>query len=291
MEPTLNDDGVYTCVASNLVHSVRLLPAIVKVQTIPTIVTQPTDFDTYVCSVNGVLFQVNATGIPAPRYQWYFRHITSTVNIPIDGATASVLFIELLQADYEGTYFCNVSNSRGSVLTDEVRLHLLEYEITQLSALISFTISRCNGFDQDYVYTFDSPAPVDYSTAFYEVVANALQNLTDINLLDPLNYYAEFDITENGGRVEIDIVTPAPEEDDSDCNHIVNVAEYLTTVSTQLNTTLTTFRDEIILQNNLFRINSADYCVETLSIRPDEPFCPGRGQGGFEGVLCCKFTE
>jgi len=280
---TLSDDGVYTCVASNLVHSVRSMPAIVKVQTVPTIVTQPTDFDTYVCSVNGAVFQVNATGMPAPRYQWYFRHITRTVNVPIDGATSSVLLIDQPQADDEGTYFCNVSNSRGSVLTDEVRLHLLEYEITRLSALISFTISRCNGSNQDYVYTSNSD---DYSTAFYEVVVDALRNLSDINLLDPLNYYAEFDITENGGRVEIDVVTPAPEEDDSNCNHIVDVAEYLTTVSTQLNTTLTLFRDEVTSQNILFRINGADYCVGTPSIRPDSPFCPGNGIGGFDGVLC-----
>lgn len=285
-ELTLNDDGAYTCVASNLVHSVRSMPAVIRVQTYPTIVTQPTDFDTYVCSINGAVFQVNATGMPAPYYQWYFRHITSTVNVPIDGATSSVLFIEQPQADDEGTYFCNVSNSRGSVLTDEVRLHLLEYQVTRLSALISFTISRCNESNQDYVYSFDSS---DYSTAFYEVVVEALGNLTDINLLDPLNSYAEFDITENGGRIEIDVVTPAP-EDGSDCNHIVNVAEYLTTVSTQLNATLTILHNEVVSQNILFRINNEGYCVDRLSIRPDEPFCPGTGVGGYEGVLCRKFA-
>ena len=131
--------------------------------------------------------------------------------------------------------------------------------------------------------------PVDYSTAFYEVVVEALDDLTDINLLDPLNFYAEFGISEQGGRVEIDIVTPSPDISDSDCADIITIAEYLTTVSTELNMTLTTLRDMIASQSILFTINGAAYCIDSpVAIQPDAPLCPTSGEAQFGGVLCCK---
>ena len=288
---TRDDEGTYTCVATNLVHSVRSMPAIVKVETIPSIVSQPVDVDTYVCSANGAVFQVNATGIPVPQYQWYFRHIHSTIFTPIPDAISSVLFIAQPQAENEGTYYCNVSNTRGSVTTEYVRLHLLEFEVTRLSAVVTFAIRNCSRSSADNVYSYSSVGsqPVDYSTAFYEVVVEALDNLTDINLLDPLNFYTEFGISEQGGRVEIDIVTPSPDISDSDCADIITIAEYLTTVSTELNMTLTTLRDMIGSQSILFRINGAAYCIDSpVAIQPDAPFCPTSGGAQFGGVLCCK---
>ena len=287
------DEGIYTCVATNLVHSVRSMPAIVKVETIPTIITQPEDFDTYVCSTNGATFQVNATGIPTPRYQWYFRHIHSTLFNPITNAISSVLFIPQPRADNEGTYYCNVSNSRGSVITEHARLHLLQFEVTRLSAITTFTIFQtCPRTDADHVYSYNSVGsqPVDYSTAFYEVVVEALNSLTDINLLDPLNFYSESGVSETGGRIEIDIVTPSPDISDSDCADVITIAEYLTSVSAELNVTLTSFRNEIEAQNILFRINGVAYCIDyqSVTMRPDEPLCPTSGGAQFGGVLCCK---
>ena len=288
---TRDDEGTYTCVASNLVHSVRSMPAIVKVETIPSIVSQPVDVDTYVCSANGAVFQVNATGIPVPQYQWYFQHIHSTIFTPIPDAISSVLFIAQPQAENEGTYYCNVSNTRGSVTTEYVRLHLLEFEVTRLSAVVTFAIRNCSRSSADNMYSYSSVGsqPVDYSTAFYEVVVEALDDLTDINLLDPLNFYTEFGISEQGGRVEIDIVTPSPDISDSDCADIITIAEYLTTVSTELNMTLTTLRDMIASQSILFTINGAAYCIDSpLAIQPDAPLCPTSGEAQFGGVLCCK---
>ena len=286
---TRDDEGTYTCVATNLVHSVRSMPAIVKVETIPSITSQPEDVDVYVCSANGATFQVNATGIPVPGYQWYFRHTYSTIFDPIPDAVSSVLFIAQPRPENEGTYYCNVTNSRGSVITEFAQLHLLQFEVTRLSALVTFDIHNCSRSSAEHVYSYNSVGsqPVDYSTAFYVVVVEALDNLTDINLLDPLNFYREFDISERGGRIEIDIVTPSPDISDSDCVDIITIAEYLTTVSLELNMTLTTFRDEI--ENILFRINGAAYCIDPQpTIRPDEPLCPARGRAHFRGVLCRK---
>ena len=287
---TRDDEGTYTCVATNLVHSVRSMPAIVKVEIIPSITSQPEDVDVYVCSSNGATFQVNATSIPEPRYQWYFRHIHRTIFEPIPDAVSSVLFIAQPQSDNEGTYYCNVSNSRGSVITEFAQLHLLQFEVIHLSALVTFDIHNCSRSSAEHVYSYNSVGSqsVDYSTAFYEVVVEALDNLTDINLLDPLNFYREFDISERGGRIEIDIVTPRPDISDSDCVDIITIAEYLTTVSVELNMTLTTFRDEI--ENILFRINGAAYCIGPQPIiKPDDPLlCHASGRAQFGGVLCRK---
>ena len=288
-ELSRDDEGTYFCVATNLVHSVRSLPAIIKVETIPTIITQPEDVDTYVCSANGAVFQVNATGIPSPQYQWYFQHIHSTIFNPIPNAVSSVLFIAQPQAENEGTYYCNVSNNRGYIVTDRVRLHLLEFEVTRLSAIITFTISQCSR-SSAVVYSYNSVGsePVDYSTAFYDLVVEALANLTDINLLDPSNHYSEYGISESGGRIEIDIVTPAPDISDSDCSDIISIAEYLTTVSRELNMTLTTFREAS--QDIVFSINGVSYCIgDPPVIQPDVPLCPTSGGAQFGGVLCRKF--
>ena len=290
------DEGIYTCVATNLVHSVRSMPAIVKVETIPAIITQPEDVDTYVCSANGATFQVNATGIPTPRYQWYFRHIHNTIFVPLPNAISSVLFIPQPQADNEGTYYCNVSSIRGSVRTEYAQLHLLQFEVTRLSAIITFTIFQtCPRTDADHVFSCNSVGSqsVDYSTAFYEVVVEALNSLTDINLLDPLNFYSESGISETGGRIEIDVVTPSPDISDSDCADIITIAEYLTSVSMELNATLTSFRNEIEAQNILFRINGVAYCIDyhSVTMRPDEPLCPTSGGAQFGGILCCKLYK
>ena len=162
-------------------------------------------------------------------------------------------------------------------------------EVTHLSAIVTFTISNCSRSSAEHVYSYNSVGsqPVDYFTAFYEVVVEALDDLTDINLLDPLNFYSEFDISERGGRIKIDIVTPSPDISDSDCVDIITIAEYLTTVSRELNMTITTFRDEI--ENILFRINGAAYCIGPQpAIRPDVPLCPTSGGAQFGGVLCRK---
>lgn len=284
-----DDEGTYTCVATNLVHSVRSMPAIIKVDTLPEIIAQPEDADVYVCSSNGAIFQVNATGIPAPQYQWYFRHIHSTVFEPIPDATSSVLFIAQPRAENEGTYYCYVNNSRGSVSSEHVQLHLLDFEVTRLSVIATFNIYQCSRSSANHVFLYNSigSQPVDYSTAFYEVVVEALNNLTDIDLLDPLNYYKESDVSENGSRIEIDIVTPRPAISDSDCADIITIAEYLTTVSRELNMTLTMFRDEIASEI-LFRINNLTYCINPPVIRPDAPLCPATGGAQFGGVLCRK---
>ena len=284
----LSDDGIYTCVATNMVHSARSMPAVVRVQSIPNIIAQPVDFDVQMCSVNGAVFQVNATGMPAPSYQWYFRHINATIYVPIEGATSSVHFIEKPQAQNKGHYYCNVSNSRGSVLSDEAQLNILEYEIAQLSAVISYTISRCNRSNQDYMFIFNFTEPVNYTVAFYTILVGFLRNYTNVDLFDQLNSESESDLSENGGRVVMDLVTAPPQDNGLDCINVISAAEYLTSISAQLNATLMTFQNNVATLNILLGINSVDYCIDSLVIQPDEPVCSGRGKREFAGILCGK---
>lgn len=80
--------------------------------TTPTIVTQPTDRS--IRTGNDLVLTVVATGEPAPTYQWKFN------GTDIDGATSATLTISNAQPSNAGKYSVVVSNSSGSVTSNEV---------------------------------------------------------------------------------------------------------------------------------------------------------------------------
>lgn len=106
-------DRVFALDCNNGIMAFQLLPP----PSAPVIVTQPVNQAVKVGS--NATFSVNASGVPAPSYQWYFN------NIPIPGASAGMLIRSNAQPSYTGNYFVNVSNAVGSLNSSNAMLTVL----------------------------------------------------------------------------------------------------------------------------------------------------------------------
>lgn len=106
--------GPYSVVVSNAAGSVTSSNALLTVHVGPTIIQQPQDI--VVRAGSNATFQVVATGIPEPSYQWRFNG----TNLP--GATASVLTLTNVQPEHAGVYSVLVSNVVAAVLSSNATL-------------------------------------------------------------------------------------------------------------------------------------------------------------------------
>ena len=101
--------GSYTVTVANSVSSVTSHAAVLAVNSLPTIVTQPVSQT--VVAGNDPTFTVVATGQPAPTYQW------SLNGTPIAGATKAGVTIINASAASGGTYTARVTNALGTALS------------------------------------------------------------------------------------------------------------------------------------------------------------------------------
>jgi len=104
------DAGAYSVVVSNSAGSVTSTAALLTVNPapVPPAITAQPATQTVIAGAP-VTFSVNATGVPAPTYQW--RKNSS----PIPGATSASLVLSTVQAGDAGSYSVVVTNSAGSV--------------------------------------------------------------------------------------------------------------------------------------------------------------------------------
>lgn len=77
--------------------------------------TQPTN--RIVIQTRSTTLEVFADGFPALEYQWYFEPDTGAGFNPISGATASLYRIDNMTAANAGSYYCQIRNSLGSVMS------------------------------------------------------------------------------------------------------------------------------------------------------------------------------
>jgi hypothetical protein len=88
----------------------KCLPAVT-----PPIITQH-PHDTVVIAGGPAQFEVMATGVPAPSYQWYFQ------NDPLPGQTNPTLVLNNVFPDKQGTYSVQVFNPSGSLRSSNATL-------------------------------------------------------------------------------------------------------------------------------------------------------------------------
>ncbi len=104
---TALDAGSYTVVVSNECGSVESAPAVLTVETVPSIDTDPVDAD--VCEGDTVMLSVVASGAGPFSYQW------RKDGIDLAGETADTLALGPVLVGDAGDYDVVVSNSCGSV--------------------------------------------------------------------------------------------------------------------------------------------------------------------------------
>lgn len=108
------DGGTYDCVLTNACNSATTAPAVLTVNTAPSIQTQPISQE--VCEGQPVSFSVSASGTPNPSFQWRKN------GVDIDGQTSSVLNIAAVGAGDVDAYTCFISNSCGNATTSPANL-------------------------------------------------------------------------------------------------------------------------------------------------------------------------
>ena len=111
-----SDTGTYSLVVSNQSGSATSTATII-VTVPPAIATQPTD---QTANFGGTFsFSVDATGTPAPTYQWYHN------DVAISGATGSTYTKGNAQFADSGNYYVIITNVADNITSFEVTLTLM----------------------------------------------------------------------------------------------------------------------------------------------------------------------
>ncbi len=120
---TLADAGDYTVVVSNAAGSVESAAAVLTITELtvaPSIQQHPVS--TTVKLGQEAVFRVNASGAPAPAFQWLFDGEPIDNGTGINGATTATLRVTPASLAAAGQYRVRVSNSAGSIESDPALL-------------------------------------------------------------------------------------------------------------------------------------------------------------------------
>ncbi len=146
---TTADAGTYDVVVNNDCNEVTSAPATLTVNTDPTITQQPQSQT--VCEGDSVTFSVDATGTPAPSYQWYHN------NNPV-GPDDSSYTIDSVSPSHAGSYKVEVTNECGSVTSNTAGLAVDTLTITQHPQ----SQSKCEGESVTFTAAATGTLPLSY---------------------------------------------------------------------------------------------------------------------------------
>ena len=132
-------EGAYVCVASNNKGSSLSNVTIIKVHNKPSITLHPQPQRVIVDDEMPATFICNATGQPAPTFQWFFISINSSV-VKIN-ETRPVLHMPGPRRHQEGYYYCEASNEHGVAISQKARLDVLGYSVGLPRLLFALNIS------------------------------------------------------------------------------------------------------------------------------------------------------
>ena len=181
---TVESAGEYTCVSwthkgEELETTTRLV-----VHQYPELTMQPMNDVTVFPEGGAVFFRCNASGVPAPSWQWYFRSPNSNETMPLENETSSELIILPPSPSREGWYYCEASNvddcDNCSVRSDGVYLRVLESSVARIA--VPYIIE----FIELWPESNDSSPTVESRTADYvsfseeEETDGLSQNLTEL---------------------------------------------------------------------------------------------------------------
>ena len=121
---TSSDSGYYLVQVANSQDTIQSGMVKLTVHTPPVITTQP--LSATVTQGDSVSFSVVAMGNPAPTYQWMKVAVKDSgltpIDFPISGAINVHFSITAVKGSDSGFYYAAVTNSRGKVNSDTVKL-------------------------------------------------------------------------------------------------------------------------------------------------------------------------
>ena len=141
---TLESAGEYTCVTwTHKGEEVETTTRLV-VHQYPELTLQPMNNVTVFPEEGAVFFRCNASGVPTPSWQWYFRSSNSSERTQLENETSSELVILPPSRSREGWYYCEAYNADDcencTAWSDGVYLQVLESSVADIAvpAVVTF---------------------------------------------------------------------------------------------------------------------------------------------------------
>ena len=181
---TLESAGEYTCVTwTHKGEEVETTTRLV-IHQYPELTLQPMNNVTVFPEEGAVFFRCNASGVPTPSWQWYFRSSNSSEMTQLENETSSELVILPPSRSREGWYFCEAYNADDcencTAWSDGVYLQVLESSVAQ------FAVPYIIEFIDLWPESNDSSPALGSRTADYvsisdeEELDGLSQNLTEL---------------------------------------------------------------------------------------------------------------
>ncbi|XP_075041291.1 hemicentin-2 [Mixophyes fleayi] len=213
---SVDDEGVYTCVAVNEAGEGRQ-DVVLNVLVPPNI--EPTDVNQTVVENLPATLECLASGSPVPVVSWYrgeqLLSATPGVTLLNQGRT---LQIERVSSSDTGEYTCVVSNSAGS---SELRYTLEVYvppRIVSITELATFLVNEqvwleCNatGFPEPTLMWLKDTVPVSTATAGLQIFEQGkILSLSSVHVTDSGTYtcFAVNSAGEDSRDIELQVYVP-----------------------------------------------------------------------------------
>jgi hypothetical protein len=172
--------GSYICVVTNIAGVVTSSVAVLSVQGLPTIFSQP-DSQTVAAGSTATL-SVTVGGPPVPTLQWYWNGTPT-------GANSSQLIIPNFQAANQGTYSVVASNFLGIATSTPFLLMLSGNQFnTYIVTNGNFQLQLAGTAGSNYVIQ-SSTDLVHWTSLLTNVTRNGFVNFIDTNSLAPRCFY------------------------------------------------------------------------------------------------------
>ena len=133
--------GNYTCLVSNHIAKEKSIPAVVIIHPPPIIITQPVAYLAIVLSEEDFLnCGIDADTGRNVSYQWWFKAANMSSFIALPNETFSYLDFSPMKAEYEGMYFCQVSDSYGTTSSRVSFVKAVSFTLPVPVAVVSFSL-------------------------------------------------------------------------------------------------------------------------------------------------------
>ncbi|RLD41638.1 MAG: hypothetical protein DRI86_13025, partial [Bacteroidetes bacterium] len=181
------DAGNYYCIITNTCGSENSIPIPLTINTVPSIISQPSDATK--CENQSSMFDVQANGTATLNYQWYKG------GSQISGATASSLLISPITTNDDANYYCKITNLCGNISSNTIALTVnTNVNITAQSNSQTF----CEGTSPSFSITTTGTNPITYQWYNEDgAIAGEVNNSYNIASLDTADEGAYYSIATN----------------------------------------------------------------------------------------------
>ncbi|XP_057308791.1 uncharacterized protein LOC130647080 [Hydractinia symbiolongicarpus] len=122
------DSAVYSCVVSSMTGEAVSNGILLRVYTIPEIITKPKNNNYFLPPIGGIepIFLCNASGFPKPTIEWYFKSFRDKEYEILKGENEPLLIVKSSDKKHAGHYYCRAKNEYGKDESEKVRLDILK---------------------------------------------------------------------------------------------------------------------------------------------------------------------